>query len=129
MNIKILAIVAISVLLSGCAHDQLVRTEYVEKQVPRNAVPAPPDTDKYKPVSETDKLTAEDRMDIGKVTQAVTVDSKQKDGYIKILETVINKYRELSEKAEIEVAPLTLPPQATVEVGTPETVRDGPPVP
>ncbi len=125
MNIKLLGIIAMVALTTACVPKTIIKTEYVEKRVPVNAVPAPPKVER--PVYETSKLTPEDRKDIGKVTQAVTTESKQKDGYIEILETVINKYKELSEKAEILVAPLLLPaPEAKVEVGPLSPVKDQP---
>ena len=107
MKLKLIAMTAMVVLMTACVPKTIIKTEYVEKRVPVNAVPAPPKIEV--PVYETTKLTPEDRKDIGRVSQAVTVEAKQKDGYIKILELVINKYKELADKAEIFVAPMTLP--------------------
>lgn len=106
MNSKVILITAIMLLATACVPKTIIKTEYVEKRVPVNAVPAPPKIDK--PVYETSKLTPEDRKDIGKVSYALVVESKQKDGYIEILELVINKYKELAGKAEVMVAPLLL---------------------
>jgi hypothetical protein len=128
MNIKLLAVAVVVVLATACVPKTIIKTEYVEKKVPVPAVPAPPQVEK--PVYETSKLTEEDRKDIGKVTQAVTVEAKQKDGYIVILEMVINKYKELADKSEIQIAPMTLPaPEAKVEVGEIVPVKDELPKP
>lgn len=106
MNKKFLFVVALAFLMVGCATKPIVKYEYIEKRVPVNAVPAPPKYDK--PVYETTKLTTEDRKSIGVVAKALVIENKQKDGYIEILESVINKYKELAAKAEILIAPLTL---------------------
>ena len=126
MKIKLVAIVAILLLSTGCVKDQLIKTVYVEKKVPVNAVPAPPEIPK--PIYEVSKLTPAERNDLGTFVKAVTTDSKAKDGYIEILETVINKYKELAKDAEVQVEPVKLP-EANVVVGEPETVRSGPPQP
>lgn len=107
MKTKLLSFLAVSLIMVGCAHEPIIKYEYIEKRVPVNAVPAPPKLEK--PVYETTTLTKEDRKDIGIFTQAIVVENKQKDGYIEILEMVINKYKDLAAEAEITVAPLTLP--------------------
>ena len=118
MNIKLLVVAAMVVFTTACVPDPIIKTVYVEKKVPVNAVPAPPKVER--PIYETSKLTAEDRKDIGRVTQAVTTEAKQKDGYIEILEMVINKYKELADKAEVFVEPLTLPaPESKEELPKP----------
>lgn len=107
MKIKLLSVIAFALLAVGCAHKPIIKYEYIEKKVPVIAVPAPPAVER--PVYETSKLTSEDRKHLGTVAHAAVTEIKQKDGYILILESIINKYKELSEKSEIKVEPLVLP--------------------
>lgn len=107
MKTSYLIALAFTILLCSCTPDPIIKYKYIEKAVPVNAVPAPPEVEK--PVYETTRLTEEDRKDIGKVAKAVAIESKQKDGYIKILELIINRYKELSESAGVHVEPLELP--------------------
>lgn len=94
---KILLAVLITAL-SGCAKDKvLIKTVYVDKVVPVAVVPTPPTV--VKPVSELSKLTPEERKDIGPLSKAMVVDIKQQEGYITLLEAIIDKYRELAEKS------------------------------
>lgn len=96
------------VLLVGCsAKDPIIKYEYVEKRVPVLAVPAPPDVSP--PVYETTTLTASDKNDIGKVAKAFVVENRQKDGYITVLEAIIDKYRNMAVASEIKLAPMKLP--------------------
>lgn len=99
MNKKLFVIAAVALLATGCTKD-IIKTEYVEKKVPVNSVPQPPNV--TKPDYATPKLTAEDRKDIGKVGHAITEDSKLKDGYISILEAIVNKYKEMADKSELQ---------------------------
>jgi len=109
MKIKLATTIAILLLLTGCPKEQLVKTVYVEKKVPVNAVPAPPNIPV--PTYEVSKLTPAERNDLGTFVKAVTTDNKTKDGYIEILELVINKYKELAKSAEVQVEPVKLPAQ------------------
>jgi hypothetical protein len=104
--LQLLTILLCVAMTAGCIKKPMVKTEYVEKKVPVNAVPAPPTVPK--PVLETSKLTEEDKKNLGKVTQAYVVENKQLKAYTGILEMIINTYRELSEKAEVTLKPLVL---------------------
>lgn len=100
---KLLVVLMLAVPLAGCntfSKKPIIKTEYVEKLVPVNAVPQPPKVER--PIPETSLLTDADRKDIGKVAKAVTVEKKQWEDYSTILETIINKYKELADKAEVQ---------------------------
>lgn len=108
---KLIVLLMLSVMLVGCK-SQMVKTEYVEVKVPVNSVPQPPVVSR--PVPETSLLTTADRKDIGKVAKAVTVERDQWKEYSSILETIINKYKELADKAGIQTKlEVTLPPKPT----------------
>lgn len=100
MNKTILLAALLAVALTGCqTMKPIVHTEYVTVKVPVNSTPAPPDVQKYKPIMETEKLTPEDRKDIGIVSKAIVVENKQWKAYSGILELIINKYKVLAEKS------------------------------
>lgn len=105
MKTKLFIAAFLVVGLSGCStfckkEDPIIQTVYVEKKVPVNAVPQPPKVER--PIPETSKLTAEDRKNIGKVSQAVVTEKEQWEGYSKILELIINKYKEMADKSEVQ---------------------------
>lgn len=100
MNKKLIIVIALAVLVTSCRATPVIKTEYVERKVPVNSVPQPPKV--KKPDYTAPKLTAEDRKDIGKVGYAITFDSKLKDAYISVLEAIVNKYKEMADKSEVQ---------------------------
>lgn len=97
MKIKLILAVSVALLLSSCAADKvIVKTEYVEKKVPIAVVPTPPQTNK--PVSDVSTLTPEQRKDIGILSKALVATVKGQEDYIRILELIINRYKELADE-------------------------------
>lgn len=84
----------IAVSLSGCLSKPIVKQTIQEKQVPIAVFPAPPPVDK--PILEIDKLTPADRLEISKVSKAMTITVEQLKRYSSRLEDVYNKYKELA---------------------------------
>lgn len=121
--------------LVGCeSMGKKTHTVYVDKHVPVYIVPTPPDV--KRPELETERLTAEDRADDGKVAKAYTVALRQSLIYSSLLESIVNKYKVLAEKSQeklraLQVASPGVGPQAASEgdpilkalkQGTPEEV-------
>lgn len=100
MNKKLLIVAALAVLATACTPKQIIKTEYVERKVPVNSVPQPPKVEKPQYVVPT--LTPEQRKDIGLFGHAIVEDDKRKDGYIAILEAILNKYKEAADKSELQ---------------------------
>lgn len=102
---KLIPLFAIVLLASGCntfckKQEPIIKTEYVYVNVPVNSVPAPPKVER--PVLETERLTAADRKDVGIVGKAIVVANEQLEAYSKVLEGIVNKYKELADKSEVK---------------------------
>lgn len=98
---KILYTILMTLAITACAgKDQIIKTNYVTVEKPVPTVPRPPEV--KKPVLATEELTPEDRKDLGKVAKALVIENKQLRGYVTILESIVDKYRELAEQSEFK---------------------------
>ena len=95
-----IALVASLGILAGCPKEDMVKVEYRDVYVPVATVPQPPDVPK--PTYEYPKLTPQQKDDIGVVTKALVEDTKRKDGYINILELIINTYKQEADKSKVQ---------------------------
>jgi len=90
MKKLLLSFALAGVLLTGCGKT----IQYKDVAYPVYVVPTPPEVSR--PALEIDKLTPDQRADAGLVLKAQRATDEQKDGYIAQLETIVQKYRELS---------------------------------
>jgi PBP1b-binding outer membrane lipoprotein LpoB len=97
MDKKTIVVLCIAFLMAGCAKEQVIKVEYRDVKVEVPVVPQPPVVNP--PEYTLPKLTPTDRADIGIVSQALVVDTKLRDGYIKILETIINTYKKYADNS------------------------------
>ena len=99
---KNITLIMLVVLLSGCGifktKPPIVITEYKDKYVPVYIIPAPPKTER--PSSALTALTEEQKKSLGEVVKAYVIEVNQQDAYIVLLEEVLKKYQELSQKSE-----------------------------
>lgn len=95
---NILAFAIIVSSISGCGmmpSRPAVKVEYRDVNLAVPVIPSPP---KVKaPVYASPNLSAVEREDIGIVAKAAVLDTKLRDGYIKILELIINTYKKHAE--------------------------------
>lgn len=101
-RLKIIAPLTLLITLTGCGafdREPETVTEYQEKAVPVYSVPEPPEVPR--PSLELEKVD-EDSSD-GEVAKAYAISVMQLTDYTRLLEKVINKYREMAEEDAQEI--------------------------
>lgn len=119
---NILTIMILGGLLMGCGGVQ-VKTVYQDVYIPIPYVPEPPEVTEPEYYSTT--LTEEQRNDIGELSKAYVIDSKQALSYASNLKKVHDTYKILAENSENRIKAIeglggkvdhSLLEQASVEV-------------
>lgn len=86
--------------LSGCKQET-VRTVYVDVPYPIHVVPHPPEVER--PVLHVTTLTEEQRRDAGELVRSHRISLQQAIEYSKILERIINTYRDAANRSQAEL--------------------------
>ena len=97
----LVAILLSATLLTGCGKT-LIKTEYKDKYIPVMVVPKA--TTNGRPELEINKLTEAEKADDGIYAKALTATAEQLKGYIRELETVIDKYNDLAAASALNLA-------------------------
>lgn len=100
---KLLLIVTLSMFLVACQTTTEKEIVYVDKPIPFYIVPKPPEVQKpdflYKQY-DTPEKKQELKAIPGKAARVARLSLAQYEGYVVILESIINKYDELADKSK-----------------------------
>lgn len=100
---KIISILVTSIFLVACQTTPEKEIVYVDKPIPVYIVPKPPKVEKpdllYKQYSTPEKKQ-ELKNNPGKAARVARLSLAQYEGYVSILESIINKYDELADKSK-----------------------------
>ena len=96
--VRIMFIVCLCMSMLACQKKIVKETVYVDKPTPVYVVPEPPVV--TRPILKIDTLSIADKNDPGRLAQAIAASMIQLKGYIKELETVYNKYIEISKEGK-----------------------------
>lgn len=100
---KIISILAASIFLVACQTTPEKEIVFVDKPIPFYIIPKPPKVEKpnflYKQYS-TPEMKQELKGNPGKAVRVARLSLAQYEGYVSILESIINKYDELADKSK-----------------------------
>lgn len=94
---KYITLIILSLSMMGCVAPR-VKTVYQDKYIPIPYIPAPPHVEEPEYYSNT--LTEAQKEDIGELTKAYVIDSKQAVSYAENLKKVYDSYTKLAETSE-----------------------------
>jgi len=107
---KIISVLVVSIFLAACQTTPEKEIVYVDKPIPFYIVPKPPKVEKpeflYKQYS-TPELKKELKTNPGKAARIARLSLEQYEGYVIILESIINKYDELADKSKKKLEDLS----------------------
>jgi len=100
---KVITLLVASIFLVACQTTPEKEIVYVDKPIPFYIVPKPPKVDKpdflYRQYSSPEKKQ-ELKTNPGKAVRVARLSLQQYEGYVLILESIINKYDELADKSK-----------------------------